>query len=174
MSDFQAPSSTCDIFIVSDFQHISVSLERTKAVTLDQLMKVVKNAYMPRPVVEIVGMLFGYKDWLIPHLNSVKYRSRPHAFKFELTENGDVGMWYKHWASEKTWQGQEENGKVAPLIVLRSIPPGSPSALKPSFSDQYNMEKIASEYEGAKGRMLDDEAKWWEDFIKSETEKRAL
>ena len=77
-------------------------------------------------------------------------------------------------ASEKTWKGQEENGKDAPLIVLRSIPPGSPSALRPSFSDQYNMEKVASEYEGTKGRMLDDEAKWWEDFIKSETEKRAL
>ena len=58
-------------------------------------------------------------------MHSPKHHTVPHAFKFELDENGACQMHYKLWASDKEWFLSGE--------ILDGIIPGHPLFLRPMF-----------------------------------------
>ena len=77
------------------FSRISVALVKSDAVKLEDLLKVVHDAYKPSPIACIVDKIYHVKSWLCPYVATIQHHSYPHAFRCKLNKNGMVEM--SHW-----------------------------------------------------------------------------
>eukprot|EP00795_Rhopilema_esculentum_P005615 gene5615-10825_t len=73
-------------------------------------------------------------------LSHLEQHSRPHAFKFQLSDDGsEVYMWYRHWSSEGDWVGDSDD---KPFHVLSGYPNREPTLLRATYASQNPMEAI--------------------------------
>ena len=131
----------------------------------------IETAYDLPHKVEGLHYMYAIKEWLAPHLRKIEQHSRPHAFKFYMKEDGQAGMLYRHWSSEGSWRGDEDGG---PLVILASLPTGSPSLYRATSAHQNSVDVIQSGVKHCADRFTMKEREWWENFLRIEEKKRAL
>ena len=133
------------------FSRISVALAKSDAVTLDDLVEVIRAAYNPTAVYDV-------KAWLRPYTATLQHHSHPHAFRFKLNEHGDVEMSYRPWAKSgrKEWFPTE-----GPLVILRQLPPGKPAVLKPDLKKCPTVKVIQDSIQKLRARMSTSQLEWW-------------
>ena len=120
---------------------------------------------------ERLSYIFDIKTWLIPFINRLEQHSRPHAFKFQLSDDGsEVDMWYRHWSSKGDWVG-DSDGK--PFHVLSGYPNGEPTLLRATYASQNSMEAIESGVRYCDERFTAAERQWWREFLVEEKTNRA-
>ena len=119
----------------------------------------------------MIRYVFAIKDWLGPYIAQIKQHSRPHAFKFEIERNGQVGMWYRHWSSEGDWKGDEAGN---PFFLLEGLPSGKPSLSRGMSLQQNSLDVIESGVNSCSQRFTVQEREWWEKFVEEEKNKREM
>lgn len=151
------------------FSRIAEALRKVDAVTIDQLRKVIHTSYTPSPDVFCRENIYDIKSWLRPYTATFKHHSNPHAFRFTLNEDGEVEMSYRNWAKaeKKEWLPKE-----GPFIVLRELPPGTPSILKPDNVKCPTEEAMENSVCQVQKRMTPQELAWWKEFITGEKQRR--
>lgn len=150
------------------FSRISVALKKSNAVTLEELIKVIQQSFTPTPVVIKMENIYDVKSWQRPYVSTFKYHSHPHAFRFKLNNQGEVEMTYRNLANTKR---KEWLPKEGPFIVMRQLPPGKPSVLKPDLKKCPSVDTIKGATEKLKVRMSVVEWEWWQQMAKEEEEK---
>lgn len=133
-------------------------------------MEQVKVAYELPHKVEQLHYLHAIKDWLTPHIVTIEQHSRPHAFKFEATATGEVGMLYRNWSSKGGWIG-DVDGK--PFILMKRYPIGAPPLLRGTSIHQHTMDQIEKGVKHCTERFNREEKEWWEQFLQQEQAKRS-
>ncbi|CAH3027411.1 unnamed protein product, partial [Porites evermanni] len=151
------------------FSRISVALARTNAVTLDDLIQVIRGAYNPTPITCSVENIYDVKTWLRPFVPSLKHHSNPHAFRFKMNENGEVEMSYRPFAKSGRKQWLPEEG---PIVLLKQVPPGKPSVIKPDMKKCPSVEVIKDSVEKLGVRMSSAQLDWWRKMAEDEERKR--
>ncbi|XP_068687066.1 uncharacterized protein [Montipora foliosa] len=151
------------------FSRISVALARSDAVTLDDLISVIRDAYNPTPIVCSVENIYDVKSWLRPYVATLKHHTSPHAFRFKLNGKGEVEMSYRPWAksNRKHWFPKE-----GPITILQQVPPRKPSVLKPDFKKCTTVEEIRASVEKLSVRMTTGQRDWWTNMAALEASKR--
>lgn len=150
------------------FSRISIALKKSNAVTLDDLVRVIQESFTPSPIVTKVDNIYDVKSWQRPYIATFKYHSHPHAFRFKLNDQGEVEMSYRNWANSKR---KEWLPKEGPFIIMRELPPGKPSLLRPDLKKCPSVENIRDAIAKLKVRMSVSEVEWWEKMA-NEEEKR--
>lgn len=117
------------------FSRIAVKLKRRNASTLPDLQNVIKEAYNPMPECQELKMLFDISGWIGEHVLPMKNHVYPHAFRFFMGEDKKAQMQYKNWATDATWLPRGE-----PFTILRSIPKGIPSLVRPILGRKEGMQ----------------------------------
>ena len=153
------------------FSRISIALAKKDAVTLEDLLRVIQSAYSPTPVTCTVENIYDVKSWLREYTATFQHHSHPHAFHFKLNDNGDVEMTYRPWAKAKR---KEWYPKERPFIILRDIPPGKPSVLKPDLKKCPTVKTMTDCVNKLQIRMTTAQREWWETFIWEEEGKVKL
>ena len=151
------------------FSRISVALARTNAVTLDDLIQVIRGAYNPTLITCSVENIYNVKTWLRPFVPSLKHHSNPHAFRFKMNENGEVEMSYIPFAKSGRKQWLPEEG---PIVLLKQVPPGKPSVIKPDMKKCPSVEVIKDSVEKLGVRMSSAQLDWWRKMAEDEERKR--
>ena len=149
----------CSLFSFCQmFSRISVALAKSDAVTLEDLVEVIRAAYNPTPVTCVVENVYDVKAWLRPYTATLQHHSHPHAFRFKLNEHGDVEMSYRPWAKSgrKEWFPRE-----GPFIILRQLPPGKPAVLKPDLKKCPTVKVIQDSVQKLRARMSTSQLEWW-------------
>ena len=77
------------------FSRISVAPAKSDTVTLEDLIKVIRDAYKPSPIACTVENIYDVKSWIRPYVATLQHHSNPHTFRFKLNENGEVEMSYR-------------------------------------------------------------------------------
>ena len=151
------------------FSRISVALAKSDAVTLEDLVKVTRDAYKPSPIACTVENIYDVKSWLCPYVAILKHHSNPHAFRFKLNENGEVEMSYRPWAksARKEWLPEE-----GPIVVLQQVPPGKPAVLKPDLKKCATVKDIRDNVEKLRVRMTTAQLEWWKEMADKEARRR--
>ena len=156
-------------FYIKMFSRISMALTRTNAVTLDDLIQVIRGAYNPTPITCSVENIYNVKTWLRPFVPSLKHHSNPHAFRFKMKENGEVEMSYIPFAKSGRKQWLPEEG---PIVLLKQVPPGKPSVIKPDMKKCPSVEVIKDSVEKLGVRMSSAQLDWWRKMAEDEERKR--
>ena len=151
------------------FSRISVALARSDAVTLEDLISVICDAYNPTPIVCCVENIYDVKSWLRPYVATLKRHTNPHAFRFKLNGKGEVEMSYRPWAksNRKDWFPKE-----GPISILQQVPQRKPSVLKPDFKKCSTEEEIRASVEKLSVRMTTGQRDWWTNMADLEASKR--
>lgn len=151
------------------FSHISVALVKSDAVTLEDLVKVIRDVYKPSPIACTVENIYDVKSWLQPYVATLKHHSNPHAFRFKLNKNGDVEMSNRPWAksARKEWLPEE-----GPIVVLRQVPPGKPGVLKADLKKCAMVNDIRDNVEKLWVRMTTAQLEWWKEMADKEARRR--
>lgn len=150
------------------FSRISIALKISNAVTLDDLVRVIQESFTPSPVVTKVENIYDVKSWQRPYVATFKHHSQPHAFRFKLNDQGEVEMSYRNWANSKRKEWLPEKG---PFIIMRELPPGKPSLLRPDLKKCPSVENIRDAIAKLKVRMSVSEVEWWEKMANDEEKK---
>lgn len=109
---------------------LDVALVRSDAVTLEDLVAVIRTSYNPSPIACTVENNYDVKSWLHPYVATLQQHSNPHTFQFKLNKNGKVEMFYRAWAKSARKEWLLEEGPII-IVLLRQVPPGKPAGLKP-------------------------------------------
>ena len=133
-------------------------------------MEQVNVAYEVPHKVEQLHYLHAIKEWLTPHIVTIEQHSRPHAFKFEATPNGDVGMLYRNWSSKGSWIGNTDR---KPFILMKSYPTGAPPLLRGTSMHQNTMDQIEKGVKNCDKCFNSEEREWWKEFLQQEQAKRS-
>ena len=151
------------------FSRISVALAKSDAVTLKDLVKVIRDAYNPSSIVCTVENIYDVKSWLRPYVATLQHHSNPHAFRFKLNENSEVEMSYRPWvkSARKEWLPEE-----GPIVVLRQVPPGKPAVLKPDLRKCATVKDIRDNVEKLWVRMTTAQLEWWKEMADKEAKRR--
>ena len=150
------------------FSCISITLARSDAVTLEDLVEVIHAAYSPSPIACTVENIHDVKSWLRPYVATLQHRSNPHTFQFKLNENGAVEMCYRAWAksARKEWLLEE-----GPIVLLRQVPPGKPAVLKSWLMKSVTVTDIRDNAEKLQVRMTTAQLVWWKEMADKEAKK---
>eukprot|EP00795_Rhopilema_esculentum_P008448 gene8448-14434_t len=159
------------------FSRNAVQLHKENAVTLPQLEGVFRKAYTPRPTVTTLRFLFDFKGFLSKYIANIRNHSKPHAFKFEKTASGQVGITYKNWAADEGWLPRNINGdREQPLLILNEEVPQNdfPLPLQPEFDVKNDLETMRKEATTAAARMTESEMLWWKEFLQQQESTRSF
>ena len=150
------------------FSRISVALAKSDAVTLEDLIEVIRAAYNPTPITCAVENIYDVKAWLRPFTATLQHHSHPHAFRFKLNEHGEVEMSYRPWAKSgrKEWFPKE-----GPFIILRQLLPGKPAVLKPELKKCPSVKDIKDSVQKLRVRMSTSQVEWWQKLAAEEEVK---
>lgn len=123
------------------------------------------------PECQELKVLFDISGWIGEHVLPMKNHVYPHAFRFFMGEDKKAQMQYKNWATDATWLPRGE-----PFTILRSIPKGIPSLVRPILGRKEGMQlnDLLGKIETGSNRMTDAQLKWWRDFVKEEESVRTL
>ena len=69
------------------------------------LLYITEGAYNPTPITCTIKSIYDVKAWLGDSTSKFQHHSNLHAFRFKLSDNGDVEMTYQPWAKaeRKEW-----------------------------------------------------------------------
>ena len=144
------------------FSRINEALRRMDAVTLDQLRSVIHNSYTPSPSTVYRENIFDVKEWLRPYTATLKHHSKPHAFRFQFNDKGEVEMTYRNWAmtNKKGWLPKDTS-----FIILEELPEGTPSLQGPDNMRYPTTDATDGSLKHVFRRLKPEEVSWWQTFV---------
>lgn len=89
----------------------------------------ISACYENPPEVKMIRSIYNYRDWLSPYLPKLTGHTKPHVFCFFVNGTGAVEMqWRDFTSTDETWKcGHDDK----PIIILNSIPDGTPQLIEP-------------------------------------------
>ena len=130
------------IFIIQQmFSRISEALKKADATTLKALRDLITSSYTPNPSTVYVDNIYDMKSWIRPYVATFQHHGTPHVFRLKKNGKGEVEMVYRLFAGgeRKEWLPKEE-----PFIIMKDMPSGYPSLLRPENSKNATPEATSS------------------------------
>ena len=116
-----------------------------------------------------VDNIYHMKSWICPYVATFQHHGTPHVFRFTKNEKGEVKIVYRLLAGGecKEWLPKEE-----PFVIMRDMPPGYPSLLRPENTKNATPEAMERALDHLKSRLTGADIEWWTSFIAKEIAKR--
>ena len=151
------------------FSRISEALKKAHATTLKALRELIMSSYTPTPSTVYVDNIYDMKSWIRPYVAAFQHHGMPHVFRFTKNEKGEVEMVYRLLAGgeRKEWLPKEE-----PFVIMKDMPPGYPSLLRPENTKNSMPEAMEKALDHLKSRLTGADIEWWTSFIAKEIAKR--
>jgi len=101
--------------------------------------------------------VFNYRDWIKDYIRSPSHHTEPHAYKFEINQKGDVGVWFKRFCMDPEWK---ELGTVLP-----HMPDGTPSLVRFDWAKQCTLKEMEDKLKSCEVKFSRREIDWWGKFL---------
>ena len=95
-------------------------------------------------------------DWMKDYLRPPTHHTEPHAYKFEINEEGDV--WFKRFCMDPEWN------ELRP--ILPQVPDGTPSLIRFDWKKQCPIDEIRDKIKTCEVKFSQREIDWWASFLK--------
>jgi len=97
--------------------------------------------------------VFNYRDWFKDYLRTSSHHTEPHANKFEINEEEDVGVWFKRFCMDP-----ERNELRIPVRI--------PSLVRFDWKKQCPIVEIRDKIKSCKVKFSQRGIDWWTSFLK--------
>lgn len=123
------------------FSRFSVALRRVNVWDIDHLMEVARTCFKDglSPKCQLIDEVHDIKSWMKGCYNDVRDVSYQHCFKIFPGSNGEILAQAKRYSFDPKWLPEQ------PVIVLKSLPHGSPSFVTPKSIREMGERKQAKE-----------------------------
>lgn len=144
------------------FRRISEALKKADATTLKALRDLITPSYTPNPSTVYMDNIYDMKSWICPYITTFQHHGTPHIFGFTKNGKGEVEMVYRLLAGGKC---KEWLPKQGPFVVMKDIPPGYPSLLRPEDIKKCDARGHGKASDHLKSRLTGADFEWWTSFI---------